>query len=197
MPHKTVIKTPLSPAQLAARRANAQKSTGPKDTSNSRFNGLTHGMRADTPVLPGEDPDRYQRRLAALLERHDPQDDASRFEVEWAARAAWKMERGEAVEVARAIKAINEARRGDDEGEADDAEFFGSELAANPAGMLHRLRRTSAGCLYCLEQYEVLQAYLATHAGPLGSQRRRILHLAGKRMTDVLADDPLAQCWFL
>jgi hypothetical protein len=47
-------KKPLSEAQLAARRANAQKSSGPKDTSNSRFNNLRHEMRASTRVLPGE-----------------------------------------------------------------------------------------------------------------------------------------------
>ena len=56
----TVIKAPLSPAQMAARKANAQKSTGPKDTSRTKFNGLTHGMCARTPVLPGEDPERYR-----------------------------------------------------------------------------------------------------------------------------------------
>src|SRR3954468_5592135 len=100
MPGTTHNKTPLSPAQLAARRANAQRSTGPKDTSRTRFNGMKHGMRAETLILPGEDPQRYQRRLAALVERHDPQDGASTFEVEWAAKAAWKMERGEAVEAA-------------------------------------------------------------------------------------------------
>jgi len=197
MPGTTDNKTPLSPAQLAARRANSQKSTGPKDTSMTRFNGTKHGMRAETPVLPGEDQDRYDRRLAALVARHDPQEEASRFEVEWAAKVAWKMERGEAVEVARATKAINDACRGDDEGEADDAEFLGSELAANPAGMLRMLRKTSAGCTFCLEQYEALLAHLATYAGLLGTQRHRALHLAGKRMTDVLADDPLALCWFL
>src|SRR5438270_9847279 len=119
MPRKSVTKSPLSPAQLAARRANALKSTGPKDTSRTKFNGLTHGMRARTPVLPGEDPVRYQRRLAALLQRHDPQDDATRFEVEWAAQAAWKMERGEAVEAALAAKAIHDVCQGDGDPQAD------------------------------------------------------------------------------
>src|SRR4051812_7620538 len=109
----SVTKTPLSPAQINARRANAQKSTGPKDTSMTRFNGTKHGMRAETLILPGEDHDRYESRLAALVERHNPQDEASLFEVEWVAKAAWKMERGEAVEAARATKAINEASRGD------------------------------------------------------------------------------------
>src|SRR3954470_20860101 len=102
MPGTTATKAPFSPAQLAARRANAQRSTGPRDTSMTRFNGMKHGMRAETLVLPGEDPERYRRRLSALVERHDPQDEASRFEVERAAKAAWKMERGDAVELARA-----------------------------------------------------------------------------------------------
>src|SRR4051812_34642603 len=94
MPNKTIVKTPLSAAQIAARRANGLKNTGPKDTSKTKFNGLKHGMRAETLVLPGEDPARYEARLAALIQRHNPQDEATRFEVEWAAKAAWKMERG-------------------------------------------------------------------------------------------------------
>src|SRR5437764_15102159 len=112
MDTQTIIKTPLSPAQLAARRANAQKSTGPKDTSRTKFNGLTHGMRATTIVLPGEDEARYQRLHAALVQRHDPQDEATLFEVECAAKAAWKIERGEAVEAALATQAIHDAEQG-------------------------------------------------------------------------------------
>src|SRR5436189_98734 len=52
MPRTSVTKSPLSPAQLAARRANAIKSTGPKDTSQTKFNGLVHGMRSATIVPP-------------------------------------------------------------------------------------------------------------------------------------------------
>ena len=102
MPRNSVAKTPLSPAQLAARRANSKRSTAPKDSSNSKFNGLRHGMRARTPVLPGEDPIRYQRRLDALMQRHDPQDEATLFEVEWAANASWRMERGQRIETVMA-----------------------------------------------------------------------------------------------
>ncbi|MEA2633212.1 MAG: hypothetical protein QOE66_3431 [Chloroflexota bacterium] len=196
MSRTTVIKTPLSPAQLAARRANAQKSTGPKDTSRTKFNGLRHGMRARTTVLPGEDPVGYERRLAALLERHDPQDQATRFEVEWAAKAAWKMERGEVVEAALAVKAIHDACRGNGDPQADEVERLGAELAAQPASTLRQLRKTPAGCLFCLAQYEILRNHLDSHAGLLGTQRHRALQLVGKRMTDVLAGDPLAIRWF-
>ena len=48
---------PLTRRRLAANRRNAKKSTGPKDTSKSRFNNLQHGMCSRVPVvLDGEDP---------------------------------------------------------------------------------------------------------------------------------------------
>jgi hypothetical protein len=60
------LKKPLSEAQLAAWRANAEKSTGPGDISNSRFNNLRHGMRASTRVLPGESQEEYDQRKEAM-----------------------------------------------------------------------------------------------------------------------------------
>ena len=59
-----------TPAQLAANRANAQSSTGPRSVegkSVSRFNALKHGIDAASIVLPGEDPADYQ----ALADAYD------------------------------------------------------------------------------------------------------------------------------
>ena len=50
-----------SPAQMAANRANAQKSTGPRSAegkSASRFNALQHGVDAASPVIPGANTSR-------------------------------------------------------------------------------------------------------------------------------------------
>jgi len=47
-----------TPAQIAANRTNAQKSTGPRSVEGkaaSRFNALKHGMDAKSIVLPNED----------------------------------------------------------------------------------------------------------------------------------------------
>ena len=44
-------KRPLSEKELAARRANAQRSTGPRNTEKTRFNGLKHGLLAQVEVL--------------------------------------------------------------------------------------------------------------------------------------------------
>ena len=48
---------PLSPEQLAANRANAQKSTGPRTPegkSKSRLNAFRHGITAQVIVMPPE-----------------------------------------------------------------------------------------------------------------------------------------------
>src|SRR3954471_20417487 len=49
---------PLSEKKLAANRANAKKSTGPRTAagkSRSRFNAVRHGLTASVGLLPGED----------------------------------------------------------------------------------------------------------------------------------------------
>ena len=55
-----------SSRRAEANRQNAQKSTGPKTAegkARSRFNAVKHGMRAATPVLPGEDAAAFDARL--------------------------------------------------------------------------------------------------------------------------------------
>ncbi|HWE40165.1 MAG TPA: hypothetical protein VG406_26675, partial [Isosphaeraceae bacterium] len=67
--------TPLTPAQLAARRANAQKATGPRtDEGKARAakNALLHGLCSLAPVLPGEDPAEFERTLAQWIKDQQP-----------------------------------------------------------------------------------------------------------------------------
>ncbi len=47
-------------AQIEANRNNARRSTGPKNTDLTRFNGLKHGLCAVEVGLPGEDPAEVQ-----------------------------------------------------------------------------------------------------------------------------------------
>jgi hypothetical protein len=56
-------KKPVSERQLAANRANAQKSTGPtSDTgkSVSKYNSLRHGLNSFLVCLPSEDKEMYE-----------------------------------------------------------------------------------------------------------------------------------------
>src|SRR4051794_20742495 len=56
------VLSPISPAQLAANRANAQKSTGPRtDTgrATSSKNAVKTGLTGRTVLLPADDVEEY------------------------------------------------------------------------------------------------------------------------------------------
>ena len=49
----------MTAAKMIANRANAQHSTGPQDTSATRFNGVQHGLTSKQTVIPGESQQEY------------------------------------------------------------------------------------------------------------------------------------------
>jgi hypothetical protein len=64
-----------TPAQIAANRANAQKSTGPRtDEGKARTNqnALRHGLCSAVPLMSDELDEDVQQLLAALREEHQP-----------------------------------------------------------------------------------------------------------------------------
>jgi hypothetical protein len=61
----TPPKQQVSPRQLAANQANAQKCTGPKTQAGkeiARFNSLQHGLTAKQVCLPGESREEFNQR---------------------------------------------------------------------------------------------------------------------------------------
>src|SRR5580700_1417957 len=98
-----VKKRTLSEAELAARRANAKKSTGPKDTSRTRYNGTKHGLRGG-PVLPGESQEAYDRRMEGWMKDHAPANDSQAFMVTCLVDLSFKIARGDAVETALGLE---------------------------------------------------------------------------------------------
>src|SRR5262245_42517817 len=93
-------------------RRNGRKSCGPcthDGKERSKFNALKHGLDAKTPVLPGEDPEAYRRRIAAWTADFRPRNQAEFFLVEQAARVSWQIERADRAEAARLTEAIQNA----------------------------------------------------------------------------------------
>ncbi len=83
-------------AQITANRLNAQKSTGPRGgegKSRSRLNSLRHGLRAESAVLPGEDPQVLAEIRDAFYEEHQPAGPDQIFCVEKMISAFWRNRR--------------------------------------------------------------------------------------------------------
>ncbi len=106
-PHAREAATPLprrrktmSPAQLAANRANARKSTGPRTPegkARSSRNALKHGLLARHLVLGDNDPHEVRQEfrilLLGLLDDYRPQTHAQKALVHTIAACYWRLRR--------------------------------------------------------------------------------------------------------
>ena len=64
-----------SEQQLAANQANAQKSTGPRTDDGkaaSRLNAVTHGLSAQTAVMPGESQSEFDQFTQRIIDNIGP-----------------------------------------------------------------------------------------------------------------------------
>lgn len=92
-----------TPKQIAANRANAKASTGPRTAqgkSASRKNAMLHGILSRELLVGNEDPTVYERLLTGLIDDFAPQGANELMLVEKMAIALWKMKRLNAAEAA-------------------------------------------------------------------------------------------------
>ena len=79
-------------AQIAANKANAQKSTGPKTKAGkaaSSRNNFRHGFTGAFSVLPDEDQSNFDQLLEALRAEHQPSTPTESLLVESMAQHYW------------------------------------------------------------------------------------------------------------
>jgi hypothetical protein len=87
---------PISSRKLAANRANAQKSTGPRSPESKEkvaLNAIKHGLCGRFQVLLGEDQAEYDDLLRRFMEAEKPVDDVERELVAKMVRHTWLSER--------------------------------------------------------------------------------------------------------
>jgi hypothetical protein len=90
-----------SPAQLAANRANAKKSTGPRSIEGKQrasMSALQHGLAAQTVVLPHEDSLAYDDMRMSLYNQHEPATPEECMLVDQLAAAWWRTVRVRQIE---------------------------------------------------------------------------------------------------
>src|SRR5687768_8874543 len=101
--------------QIAANRANAQKSTGPRTAQGKAItsrNGTRHGLRSTTPVIPRlESPAAWQQHRALTIEGLAPATALEEALAERVALILWRLGRVTAYErdvTSRAREKANE-----------------------------------------------------------------------------------------
>jgi hypothetical protein len=110
-----------SAVKIAANRANATRSTGPVDTSKTRFNGLAHGLTSKQAVIPGESHEEYERFSTTLRKDLKPGTALEKVLVDRVIAAAWRLQRFTRVESAFLTNRIDAYLEANSESDPDAA----------------------------------------------------------------------------
>ena len=88
--------TPISAAKLAANRANAQHSSGPRTEqgkASSSRNNTRHGLAGDFVLLPEESEEEFNHLFDSLLDEHKPKTVTEALLVQGMAQHHWLTQR--------------------------------------------------------------------------------------------------------
>jgi hypothetical protein len=95
--------SPVSEVRVAANRANAQLSSGPRSTEGkaiSSMNAVKTGLTGRTVLLPSDDAEAYQRHLVAYESEFQPVALRERELVQSLADIQWRLQRIPGLEMA-------------------------------------------------------------------------------------------------
>ena len=140
-------KRPLTPAALAARRANAARSTGPKTPAGkarSSRNALKHGFFAQTALLYYESPDDYVALRDAYFAEYQPEGPTEMYFVMEMANAQYRLRRVRGMEADLIQKLITR--------DICASGLSNGEIQAEAV----RTLADSSGILQLLQRYEVM-----------------------------------------
>src|SRR5258706_361073 len=102
-----------TPEQIAANRANAAKSTGPRTDAGkliTRDKGMKHGLATRHVILEEESASAYEALLAALIADYKPAVTVESLLVEQIAQQSWRLARCRTVETATYNKNMYKVR---------------------------------------------------------------------------------------
>jgi hypothetical protein len=100
-----------SSRQIAANRANAQKSTGPRTANGkdqSSRNAIKHGLTSTRTLIGQEDPVEYHELRGSLFKSYAPANTQEEILVDRIASASWRTLRSRQMEQSLCNMSINE-----------------------------------------------------------------------------------------
>jgi hypothetical protein len=157
-----------SPAQVAANRLNALKSTGPitpDGKATSSRNSTKHGFCSLVTHVPGEDPDGFDARFASFDATLNPADDpVAAYTVALLVRQTQNLDRLHVARTARAAKLVRDAAKDRATARGRDVEAALRLFATDPDAARRRLLETPEGCDALIKEWTRLRAPLGEPA---------------------------------
>ncbi|HWE35916.1 MAG TPA: hypothetical protein VG406_05030 [Isosphaeraceae bacterium] len=172
----------LSPAQFAARRANAQKATGPRtDEGKARAakNALLHGLCSLAPVLPGEDPAEFERLLALWIKEQQPTTEEERNLVFNMCCATVAIGRVRKADAAAASARIRQAGEAFDAGRAQSLTETTALVGRGRQDLIVPLLARADGVRWLIARWEELDEQLTGSGHLCPEWRERMLTMLG------------------
>jgi hypothetical protein len=204
----------------ANRRNAADHATGPRTLSGksrARLNAVTHGLTAETLILPGEDPRAFQRLLDDWTAQLEPANPFEHDLVRQVATLSWRLDRADRVQDALIADSLGtdtaEQRRAavEDLGrrllppprvpnfvrrfgvwaDLDRLAHRGPDDPDDPARLLLRLEATADGCRWLLDRWAELRPIVDAGTAWPDEQMVQAIRLLGKRPFDAVDDFPV------
>jgi hypothetical protein len=185
----------MTPARLAAARANAQLSTGPKDISNTRFNRLIHGCACELPVvMPGEDPEEVQNKINLYIAEQGAETQAEKDSAAMAALEFVRYQRCHGADIAAGTRVVNDVQNNFEDRQCRRCADLVANLPASPAATVIELCSFTHGISWVLGQVERLEEHLGSSFSLHPDQRVHAIRICGRRPQDLFTD-PVVMNW--
>jgi len=156
-----------SPARIAANRANALASTGPRTAEGkerSRANALKHGLTGEGIALPVEDAPVVARRFAEFQAQFGPETPMGAVLVQRVAMLSVRLDRSYRQESAAIAAKVLRAEADFDEARRAEADHLLHWIGATPATNHRRLLATPEGVDRLVAEWRELKR-VAEHPG--------------------------------
>ncbi|MEO6809858.1 MAG: hypothetical protein ABI353_12160 [Isosphaeraceae bacterium] len=190
------LKKVVSDKQMAANKANAQKSTGPRTAqgkASSRRNAVKGGLTGDGIVMPEDLEAEVQAEITIFAARFQPTDDYEHRLIRQAAVGSVRFDRLQKAQDARLALHRTTATRTWDETRAAEVLELADLLMDDPAEATRRLQRTAEGCDYLWDAWDDLKTRLDDVGEWDDDKLAFALRLLGwSTLPNVLDNDPAA-----
>jgi hypothetical protein len=164
-------------------RRNSLRSTGPRTPEGkqrARLNALKHGLRAEEFALPGEDQEDLKRLSDEWVEYYEPRSPGERAVLDRCVYATVQQKRCARFHAEAVAEQVRSAQEDWHRQQEDEFAELKEQLQTAPAEAVRKLKRSTKGCRWLIEQWTQLLEPLDAGQFWVTSEREQATRLFGE-----------------